>query len=363
MVSIASRTLDRRLVDPWVELVRIAGIWADERAIALRDAVVLVPFAQHLPLARSAWARLGRWMPRIETTQSLARTLGPPEPHGRVSIRFETALDRLTARRLLLGQEWASTWSRRDPRAFEQAVGALVALAQGFARSAATVAPAERSDHWARARGLLGGASGPGSLERALGRIALEWTAATGTPNTDRLFALRPSAWIGVQTGGPDALVQRVLEQASLTLPCLLFNSDADAEAPFANWPASIEVACAEHFEDEAERTAACLLEVLEQGGRPVALIAQDRLLVRRVRALLARHSVAVQDETGWKLSTTRAGAAVAALLRAARSDASSDDWLDWLKGCTGDWPVLGSISASPRCAVRVPASSGSCDQ
>ena len=127
----------------------------------------------------------------------------------------------------MLGQEWASTWLRRDPRGFEQAVGALVAVAQGLARAAATIAPAERSDHWVRARGLLGAASGPGALERTLGRIALEWAAATGTPNTDRLFALQPSGWIAVQCGGADELTQRVLEQASLTVPCLLFDSDA----------------------------------------------------------------------------------------------------------------------------------------
>jgi ATP-dependent helicase/nuclease subunit B len=42
-----------------------------------------------------------------------------------------------------------------------------------------------------------------------------------------------------------------------------------------------------------------------------------------------------------------RGGAAVATLLRAALGDASCDDRLDWLKGCTGDWPALGSISAA----------------
>ncbi|MEO7010545.1 MAG: PD-(D/E)XK nuclease family protein, partial [Caldimonas sp.] len=61
--------------------------------------------------------------------------------------------------------------------------------------------------------------------------------------------------------------------------------------------------------------------------------------LVRRVRALLARQQVPLHDETGWKLSTTRAGAAIASLLRAARDDASCDDWLDWLKSCAADRP------------------------
>ena len=63
----------------------------------------------------------------------------------------------------------------------------------------------------------------------------------------------------------------------------------------------------------------------LGRGERPVALIAQDRVLVRRVRALLERAGVRIADETGWKLSTTRAGASVMSLLQAARPDASAD--------------------------------------
>ena len=102
----------------------------------------------------------------------------------------------------------------------------------------------------------------------------------------------------------------------------------------------AISVAVCRDFEDEAQRTAAQVLAELAGGRQPVALIAQDRLLTRRVRALLERQHVPMQDETGWKLSTTRAGARVAALLRAAHRDAGSDDWLDWLKGC--DWPGLG---------------------
>ena len=37
-------------------------------------------------------------------------------------------------------------------------------------------------------------------------------------------------------------------------------------------------------------------------------------------------------DETGWKLSTTRAAALVASLLRSAVADSSTDMLLDWLK-------------------------------
>ncbi|HEX7440216.1 MAG TPA: PD-(D/E)XK nuclease family protein, partial [Caldimonas sp.] len=133
--------------------------------------------------------------------------------------------------------------------------------------------------------------------------------------------------------------------------PCLVVDSDADRADPFAEAGAGtrIDLAVCADFEDEAQCTAAQVLADLASGQQPVALIAQDRLLTRRVRALLARQDVPMQDETGWKLSTTRAAASVAGLLRAARRDSDSDEWLDWLKGCAPEWPGI----AGPAHAAR----------
>ena len=88
----------------------------------------------------------------------------------------------------------------------------------------------------------------------------------------------------------------------------------------------------AQDMEDEAHLAAACVLQHLNEGRSPVALIAQDRVLTRRVRAMLAGKGVALRDETGWKLSTTRAAATLMGLLRALPWDASTDAVLDWLK-------------------------------
>ena len=71
------------------------------------------------------------------------------------------------------------------------------------------------------------------------------------------------------------------------------------------------------------------------RGAAPVALVAHDRLLVRRVHALLVRSGAHVVDETGWRLSTTRAAAGFMALLHSARHDAGNDALLDWLKSGT----------------------------
>ncbi|NIM43408.1 MAG: PD-(D/E)XK nuclease family protein, partial [Hydrogenophaga sp.] len=101
-------------------------------------------------------------------------------------------------------------------------------------------------------------------------------------------------------------------------------------------WSAPAEAAprvwTCEDFEAEAQAAAACAIAHLNAGRAPVALIANDRLLTRRVSALLVGAGVRLRDETGWKLSTTRAAASLMALLRAADARASTDEVLDWLK-------------------------------
>ena len=77
---------------------------------------------------------------------------------------------------------------------------------------------------------------------------------------------------------------------------------------------------------------AACVMQHVEAGRVPVALAAIDRVLTRRVRAMLGARDVGIRDETGWKLSTTRKAAHVMGLLRACAWNASSDVVLDCLK-------------------------------
>ena len=331
--------------DPWLALARQASEWARSHSVILRDAVVLLPFVQLLPLARSAFAQAGGWSPRVETTRTLAASLGPEAPAERGQITHEAAVDALTAAQLLRSQAWGAAWASRDARGFEQAVEQVVAASHEIARAAAAVPPAERPAHWARARELLAPVAGPGATARLLARVALEWASLATPPTTDRLFALRPSAWIVVQAGGADALCMRLLSGASA--PALLIDCDALDERPFgllanAALPA---LAVCDSFEDEAASAAATVLEHLRCGEQPVALIAQDRALVRRVRALLERQQVGVIDETGWKLSTTRAAAQVMALLGVARADARIDAFFDWLRAGTA-WSALGQAAA-----------------
>lgn len=101
--------------------------------------------------------------------------------------------------------------------------------------------------------------------------------------------------------------------------------------------------------EAEAEAAAAQVFSWLGEGLRRIALVAEDRLTARRVRALLERQQVLVADETGWKLTTTRAAATVDALLECAASGAYHRDLLDLLKS-----PHLFADVDAAQCAAAV---------
>ena len=335
MAAIARLPLNAAGDAAWDALAARVSQWREQEGIELRDAVVLLPFGALLAPARAAFARRGGWPPRIETTRTLAASLGPAEAVAPQSLSFDVPADRLVAARLLRAQALGQALARRDPRRFERAVGALVESAQAFARAAQARAPQRREAWWAEARALLAPTSGPGTQQRWLARIALEWAAATGEAPTDRLFALRPSAWIVVQAGGADELAQALLAEAPAGVRCLIIDADAAlTETPRAA-PA---LARCDDVEQEAQRSAAQVLAHLERGESPVALVGLDRQRVRRVRALLERQNVPLADETGWTLSTTRAAALVMSLLRSASPHASSDSLFDWLKALR-EWP------------------------
>lgn len=63
----------------------------------------------------------------------------------------------------------------------------------------------------------------------------------------------------------------------------------------------------AANLEAAANAAAVQVAEWAGQGHRRIALVALDRMLARRVRALLERRAILVQDETGWAMSTAAA--------------------------------------------------------
>ncbi|HEX7645143.1 MAG TPA: PD-(D/E)XK nuclease family protein [Burkholderiaceae bacterium] len=93
-----------------------------------------------------------------------------------------------------------------------------------------------------------------------------------------------------------------------------------------------LRLAPAAGLEHEAQCSAQTVIDWLRAGKREIAVVAQDRVVARRLRALLERAQVFVADETGWKLSTTRAASAVAAWFELVTSRADTLALLDLLK-------------------------------
>ncbi|MDO8447575.1 MAG: PD-(D/E)XK nuclease family protein [Rhodoferax sp.] len=298
--------------------------------------VVLVPYAQLMQEARSAWLRgqdgaQAHFVPRFETTMNWTRSLGGFEPGGD-DMQLDAARDVLTA---------ASLLSRAGLGAYESVLSARVMeAAWSLARTAAAVAPMDRAPWGARLAAELstGMESTVLALEAATAQIALAWAASSSYPS-DPVFSAAPDLLVlleGFQAEPMALALQQRLGERALVLSLVppLAAQDVDSGA------ARVALHTAQDAEDEAHRAAACVLAHLAAGHGPVALVAQDRVLTRRVSAMLGGCGVAVRDETGWKLSTTRAAASLMNLLRACAWDASTDAVLDWLKNSAAFEPL-----------------------
>ncbi|GAB3471075.1 PD-(D/E)XK nuclease family protein [Polaromonas eurypsychrophila] len=307
----------------WAQVtVQLSGLLR-VRGVHPARAVVLLPYAQLMNEARAAWsasAGVSHFLPRFETTMNWATRLGALEP-APGDLRQNTARDVLTAASLLARAGLGAQQEVLAPR--------LVEAASSLARLAAAVAPGQRPAWGARLGALLvAGLDAPVlQLEAALGQIALAWAATSSYPS-DVLFS--PQA-----TEAVDLLV--VLEgfQTEPVTGALKVHFGERAVSISLDFPAEPHVPAlhaAPDFEAEAQRAAACVLAHLAQRRSPVALVAQDRELTRRVRAMLGEAGIALRDETGWKLSTTRAAATLMGLLRAASWNTGTDAVLDWLK-------------------------------
>lgn len=85
-------------------------------------------------------------------------------------------------------------------------------------------------------------------------------------------------------------------------------------------------------LEQEAHAAELQVRRWLLAGKKNIAIVAQDRLVARRVRALLERAEVLVRDETGWTLSTLSVSTVLMRWLDALQSDFYHQDLLDLLK-------------------------------
>ncbi len=302
-------------------LLRTLRALIEERGAHPSRTVVLLPYAQLMPVAARLWAAQAPtgFAPRFETTMNWAAA-GGFAPEGD-DLSFDMGRDLLTAHSLLQRaglQQHAELLS-----------GRLVEAAWQLAAVAAAEPPAQRAEWAARARPLVSaGFDGPVlALEAAVARVAIEWAAASAYAADGLLqqdLAATLDLLVLLEGFQADPVAQTLMALAgdkAVALPL-------DVAAPIG----AVTLHCASAPADEAEQAAACVLRQLEAGRVPVALAATDRVLTRQIRAMLDARGVAIRDETGWKLSTTRAAAHLMAALRACAWNASSDAVLDWLK-------------------------------
>lgn len=113
-----------------------------------------------------------------------------------------------------------------------------------------------------------------------------------------------------------------------------LSDPDHDALSPSADSPAvfDLRLCPARNLEHEAQSAAQTIITWLMQGKTRILIVPQDRVVARRVRALLERAQVFVSDETGWKLSTTRAAAVLASWLDLVATRGRPAALLDFIK-------------------------------
>ena len=115
----------------------------------------------------------------------------------------------------------------------------------------------------------------------------------------------------------------------------------------------------ARRFEELAWGATKSIEKYLIAGKTNIALVAQDRLAARRARALLSRlgSSLQIRDETGWKLSTTRAAAAFDSwleLIRAPKEGPSASTLLEFLQNPYFD--LARSLNISPEMSIGLTA-------
>ncbi len=306
----------------WLDAARahmLANGWHPSRV------VVLVPYAQMMDALRRRWMAISPsgFPPRFESTRNWAATLGPFVP-GRTDISGDVARDSLIA------GHWIDRVAGRTPGPELRAtlVKRLVEAAHQLVPVAAAQPP-ERRLAWAEA-------------------LRAEQIPASPTLQWESLVASLALTWAGVSAFATDVLwsdraAPGSVADALLQLPG--FQDDPLALALLAHWgerghrlpraqahAATVSGHACGDAEDEAQRAAACVVAEVNAGHVPVALVAQDRIVTRRIGALLHGAGVSVRDETGWKLSTTHAAARLMGLLRAADRRARTDEVLDWLR-------------------------------
>lgn len=326
---------------------------------------VLVPSfinAQQLKAALAAEMGGAFIPPRITTLPSWLCTL-PLDPDTRMVTSSAERMMSLYAE--LRQHEWLKTlFSARRNTDLMPLAQTLLTLFDELTQAllpAVHAAPDAAEERWQTAlqqlsmpgRSIL---SNEAQLVWSLWKAQLDTSDATAVrfANMMRLADRAPDPLIWISAQEPDTLEKAFLEAYAKHQPVLpivlgwhraevepvyaeawpeLFDDHGtSSEAPVIETPPGLALCSTGSLEDEALRGAQTIIEWLQAGKSNIAIIAQDRVVARRIRAVLERAQIFVADETGWKLSTTRSAAAVMALLETIATRADTVTLLDLLK-------------------------------
>ncbi|MBI5460593.1 MAG: PD-(D/E)XK nuclease family protein [Gammaproteobacteria bacterium] len=111
------------------------------------------------------------------------------------------------------------------------------------------------------------------------------------------------------------------------TRAAALASANADSPAPD-----KLGTLAADSAEQEARAIDLQVRRWLLAGKQRIGIVTEDRRLARRVRALLERAGIVLQDAGGWALSTTSAAACVERWLQSMEEDFAHQPLLDFLK-------------------------------
>lgn len=160
--------------------------------------------------------------------------------------------------------------------------------------------------------------------------IALDW-------RVDALPALFALSW--PELTSPDANVTHAAQAENLIAG--LEQTSAHHQVRAAQ---TLSLCPAASMEQQAQSAAQIIVDWVASGRQRIAVIPQDRLVARRLRALLERADIVVADDTGWKLSTTRAASVLHAWIALASSGGDVMRLLDFLQSPFQQHPSLEDI-------------------
>ncbi len=161
------------------------------------------------------------------------------------------------------------------------------------------------------------------------------------------LYVLRASDWNALEQRFLDEYAKRApvkvfdLREMSSPLPLagapkvrnpLSAKADAELSEGLGERVNALRFFAATSLEQEARAAAMQVRRWLNNGKRDIAIVAQDRVVARRMRALLERAEVLVADETGWTFATLSVSTVLDRWLTALQSDFYHHDLLDLLK-------------------------------